>query len=372
MASSWYFEGFFDGDDTLLRTPVKRFPFTVGRSDDMDLTVPTENASRLHAEIVQEDGKLKLIDHGSTNGSFVNREQLLADTAMELQHGDILHFADFEVRLVEVVDKKVPTATSNLNDKTVVGIAALSENLPSGFREMQQMLDERLVTAAFQPIVDVQHNTIHAYEMLGRGAHPELPPSPGPLFGKAESFRMAIELSELFRTRGVSLAAGFGADMPYFLNIHPEEHKDNGRLLAQLQEVRDLYPNVSLVLELHEQVTSNIPELRKLKTALEALGIRFAYDDFGAGQTRLLELVEVPADYLKFDIALVRDIHKATPAHKDMVAVLVQQAQKAGTLALAEGIEVEQDVAVCRDLGFDLVQGYYFGKPLDGDIQKSL
>ncbi len=82
--------------------------------------------------------------------------------------------------------------------------------------------------------------------------------------------------------------------------------------------------------------------------------------------------MEVPADYLKFDIGLVRDIHKATLAHREMVSVLVQQAQKAGTLTLAEGIEVAADVAVCQELGFDLVQGYYYGKPLEGNIQLNL
>ncbi len=261
---------------------------------------------------------------------------------------------------------------TRLNQQTVVGIASLSENLPSGYREMRHMVEQQMVTAAFQPIVDVQNNTIHAYEILGRGAHTVLDASPGLLFSKAESFKMAVELSELFRTTGIALAAGFHSTAPYFLNIHPQEHDDNGRLLEQLQELRHQYPGVGMVLELHEQVASDIAGLRKLKVALESLGIRFAYDDFGAGQTRLLELVEVPADYLKFDIALVRDIHKATPAHKDMVQMLVNQAQKAGTLALAEGIEKAEDVEVCRKLGFDLVQGYYFGKPLIGEIQRNL
>lgn len=371
MASNWYFEGYFDGDEHLLRMPIRKFPFTIGRSEAMDLSLPTSNASRLHAEILLEQGELKLIDHNSTNGSFVNRQRLHPDTALTLEHGDILHFADFEVRVIEIQDIQ-SSDTTRSNQQTVVGIASLSENLPSGYREMRQMLDSKLVTAAFQPIVDVQSNTIHAYEILGRGAHASLDASPGLLFGKAESFKMAVELSELFRTKGIALAASFNSSAPYFLNIHPQEHNDNGRLLEQLQELRLQFPNVGMVLELHEQVASDIPGLRKLKVALESLGIRFAYDDFGAGQTRLLELVEVPADYLKFDIALVRDIHQATPAHKDMVQMLVKQAQKAGTLALAEGIEQAEDVEVCRDLGFDLVQGYYFGKPLIGEIQQNL
>lgn len=371
MATKWYLEGYFDSGDQVHRIQLNRFPFTIGRNDDLSFTVPSDNASRLHAEIIKERGSLQLVDHNSTNGTFVNRIQLHPNTSLALQHGDILHFADFEVRIVEQQDSK-PISLTDGSQQTVVGIETLPEVLPSGYHEMNEMISDQLVTAAFQPIVDVQNQTIHAYEMLGRGQHPELGSSPGVLFSKAESFYMAIELSELFRNIGLKLASGFNTDQPFFLNIHPEEHKDNNRLLAHLAALREKYPTVHMVLELHEQVTSDIPQLRKLKDALEKLDIRFAYDDFGAGQTRLLELVEVPADYLKFDIALVRDIHKATPAHKDMVRVLVEQAQKAGTLALAEGIELAADVEVCRDLGFDLVQGYYFGKPLEGDIQLSL
>jgi EAL domain-containing protein (putative c-di-GMP-specific phosphodiesterase class I) len=62
----------------------------------------------------------------------------------------------------------------------------------------------------------------------------------------------------------------------------------------------------------------------------------------------------------------------ATPAHIEMVQMLVKQAQKAGTFTLAEGIEVAEDVKVCRELGFDFVQGFYFGRPLDSNIQLSI
>ena len=82
--------------------------------------------------------------------------------------------------------------------------------------------------------------------------------------------------------------------------------------------------------ELYEQVTSDIKQMKTLKFALKTLDIRFARDDFGAGPTRLIELVEVPADYLNFDMGQVKNIHQATSAHKDMVSVLVDQAQKAG------------------------------------------
>ena len=362
MATKWYLEGYFESGDQTHRVQINHFPFLIGRNEDLGFTVPSDNASRIHAEIIQEQGKIKLIDQNSTNGTFVNRVQLYPNTSLILQHGDILHFADCEMRFVEVEDRN-PVSLSDGSQKTVVGIATLPEVLPSGYREMNQLMSDNLVTAAFQPIIDIHSHQVHAYEVLGRGSHPALEHSPGALFDKAESFSMAVELSELFRIKGLELASSFNAGVPFFLNIHPEEHKDHERLFGQLTRLRNRFPDLKMVLELHEQVTSDIEQLKNLKQALEGLNIRFAYDDFGAGQTRLIELVEVPADYLKFDMGLVKDIHQATAAHQDMVAVLVNQAQKAGSKTLAEGIEVVEELEVCRDLGFDLVQGYYFGKP---------
>ena len=53
----------------------------------------------------------------------------------------------------------------------------------------------------------------------------------------------------------------------------------------------------------------------------------------------------------------------ATPAHRQLVADLVKMVRQLGILALAEGIEVADEAATCVELGFDLAQGFYFGRP---------
>ena len=115
--------------------------------------------------------------------------------------------------------------------------------------------------------------------------------------------------------------------------------------------------------EVHEEAVTDITQMAELSDQLHGQGIKTAYDDFGAGQTRLMELTEVPADYVKFDIQLIRDIHKAPLPRQQMVAMLIKFAQQAGSMALAEGVETEEEAIKCRELGFDLYQGYYFGKP---------
>ena len=79
--------------------------------------------------------------------------------------------------------------------------------------------------------------------------------------------------------------------------------------------------------------------MRFLRNGLNELGVGLAYDDFGAGQARLVELTEVPPDYVKFDKELVQDVHKSSAKHLNIVRMLVSFASNEGIHAIAEGIE---------------------------------
>jgi EAL domain-containing protein (putative c-di-GMP-specific phosphodiesterase class I) len=107
-----------------------------------------------------------------------------------------------------------------------------------------------------------------------------------------------------------------------------------------------------------------IARMRELAARLKDIGVRFAYDDFGAGQARLNELGEVPAHFVKFDMGLVRGLHQASLGKQKLVGELVRLVRELGSVALAEGIEAEADAALCRQMGFDLIQGYLTGKPV--------
>jgi EAL domain-containing protein (putative c-di-GMP-specific phosphodiesterase class I) len=361
----WYLEGYFGGSMVLSRLPITHFPFQIGRSEGMGFAVPSGQVSRLHAEITLTPEGLKLEDFGSTNGTFVNRN--LISGVAPIQHGDVLHFGDVEVRLCR--DSGTNDVAITDTSMTAVGFAALPENLPTGLRELQEMLEKRMLTSAYQAILHTSNEEIFGYEMLGRGGHPGLVNAPGPLFQIAESVHgMALNLSKAFRDIGVELASGFESNGRYFINIHPFELDDIPKLISELEAVRKAHPHLQLVVEVHEQCVCNLEDMRKLREELEQLDIEIAYDDFGAGQARLLELVDAPAHYLKFDMALVRDIDKASDAKHEMIALLLSLAKKMGAKTLAEGVEREGEVQMCRALGFDFVQGFYYGMPTEGAL----
>ena len=73
--------------------------------------------------------------------------------------------------------------------------------------------------------------------------------------------------------------------------------------------------------------------------------------------------MEVPPDVLKFDIGLVRGISSKPQRVQTMVADLVRMAAGMGVRTLAEGIEAQEDSDFCEAAGFDLIQGYLYGRP---------
>lgn len=354
--TSWILEGYFEHSRSLQRIKLDPLPFAVGRTNEGQLILDSSGISRHHARFFQVDGRLFLEDSGSTNGTYLNRERVNAPTLV--QDGDIVHFAEVECRVM--VSRPEKTAAQSARTRAIKPL--LSSALAQGTREFQTLLERRQVTAHFQPIV-FPDGKIFAYEILGRGTHPDLPESPTPLFHIAESLDREVPFSELLREVGMDLASSVGPDVPYFFNIHPGEMRDMPRLLGNLEAFRRRHPDLQAVLEVHESAVADLAQMREIRELLDTLDIGLAYDDFGAGQARMLEVAEVPPEFVKFDMALIRDIDRAGEAHRSMVNMLVNFSRELDARTCAEGVEREGEAAACRELGFDLLQGHHFGRP---------
>ena len=357
MLKKWFLEGYFGGRESLQRIPLRKFPAQLGRNSELAVAIIKPEISRVHAEFVEEKGELVLRDLKSTNGSYVNHEKVIDKTI--LRHGDVLHFSKYELRIIEEgYDTVIP-----VSKMTQLSTAPLSNKLPVGLHELQVLLDSRAIQAEFQPIVDIKGN-LFAYEVLGRGSRYGLPRSPMELFLIAESMPgKAAELSLLMRDCGVEQGNAQSNNYPLFINTHPAEIDNINYLLKRVYQLRKHYEHLPMVLEIHEDAVTDVVKLKQFANELKTMDIDLAYDDFGAGQARLMEMVEVPVKYVKFDIALIRDLHKASQAKQKMVFTLAEMTKSMGIHVLAEGVESSEELAVCEQMNFDLIQGYYFGKP---------
>jgi EAL domain-containing protein (putative c-di-GMP-specific phosphodiesterase class I) len=186
---------------------------------------------------------------------------------------------------------------------------------------------------------------------------------PHSMFAAARVLNLEGELSRIFREEGARTGAILPEDRVLFVNTHPAEIDDLELLIFSLTELRQLEPKRPFVLEIHEAAVTCGDQMRTLRTALAELKIGLAYDDFGAGQARLVELVDVPPDYLKFDMRLVQNLNTASMERRRMLESLVKMVHELGITPLAEGIETAADDSICREMGFGCAQGFFYGYP---------
>ncbi|MDR6759239.1 EAL domain-containing protein (putative c-di-GMP-specific phosphodiesterase class I) [Mycoplana sp. BE70] len=217
-------------------------------------------------------------------------------------------------------------------------------------------------TIAFQPIVDLAAGTRpYAYEALVRG-----------LNGEAASTILAeVRASDIqafdaeCRKRAVQLAQRLNLSACLSVNISSETvgHACHG-LLSTLDDARcSGFAEEKLVFEISERkAIDNICGAKEQIIACKRRGARIAYDDFGVGYSCIAALLEFMPDILKVDMSLIRGI-ESDNRRRSIMSAIHDVCSRLHTVVIAEGIETRQEMDALRDLGINLMQGYYFARP---------
>ena len=342
--------------------PIDQVPFSIGRNEDCNLTLRSKGVSRYHAQLNVSGNMLWIRDSGSTNGTLLNGKPITESEA--LNNGDILQIGQVGFSVISTDDCQLPDHDDN---KTVS--LNTSDLLPGKLdlyaAQFKKMIHDRAVEPHFQPILTLSDRCIKGYEILGRLRNGvNLPPKPVDLFKIAVSLDMESELSSLFREEGVNQGQQLPDSAALFVNTHPIEMIKIGNLKQSLRKLRDIAESTNIVLEINEKAITDLERMSSLSSVLKNLDIGLAYDDFGVGQTRLVELAKFPPDYLKFDISLIRRIHLAPKRLHQLIVTFLNMSQDLGATTIAEGIECKEEGETCRQLGFDYAQGYFYGTPI--------
>ena len=109
----------------------------------------------------------------------------------------------------------------------------------------------------------------------------------------------------------------------------------------------------------------------RVLTALRSLGTEIAIDDFGTGYASLSYLRRIPASVVKVDRSFIAEID-TDERTRSIVESIVGMARALGLTLVAEGIETAAQLAVVRELDFDIGQGYYFARPAPAGVISDL
>lgn len=232
-------------------------------------------------------------------------------------------------------------------------------------RALDDILERRLLTPLFQPIVALKNNSIYGYEALIRG------PSDSPLHAPLNLFDAATRTGQLAELellcRQVSLAAYHRLGLPgkLFLNISPayliQPRFRGGQTLEHMHALGISADRVVIELTEHSP-THDYKLLRDAAAHYKSMGFEIAIDDLGAGYAGLRLWSELRPDYVKIDMHFVQGIHEDR-CKRQFVHSIQEIALSLNCKVVAEGIETQDEYQAIYDLGLAFGQGYYFARP---------
>ncbi|TVM32326.1 EAL domain-containing protein [Oceanidesulfovibrio marinus] len=230
---------------------------------------------------------------------------------------------------------------------------------------LTDMLAQKRLTSWFQPIAD-KEGVIHGHECLMRGIGLD-----GAIISPIEIYNVARQSDLLFfldcacRINAVRCAAEHGVASRLFINFVPASiYRPEACLQSTFQAISDvgLQPE-NIVFEVVESETVRDTEhLLRVLSFYRDHGFKVALDDLGAGYSSLNLLSRLQPDYIKLDMALVRDVD-VDPYKANITENLLNMAQKLGVRSVAEGVETQGELHWLLEHGADLLQGFLLGHP---------
>jgi diguanylate cyclase (GGDEF)-like protein len=232
-------------------------------------------------------------------------------------------------------------------------------------KTLQDILNQRTLSALFQPIMDFSSGTFIGFEGLIRGPADSPMHSPANLFGAARQQGLSVEIEML--SRQIVLETFADQDLPgkLFLNVSPETltHPSfkNGQTLVYLENL-GVDPK-RVVIEITEnQPTFDFEAMRNALLHYRGMGFQIAMDDLGAGFSSLRLWSELRPEYVKIDMHFVQGVN-SDPLKQQFLKSIQQIAKSSGTHVIAEGIETDAEFRVIRDIGIACGQGYFIARP---------
>ncbi len=244
---------------------------------------------------------------------------------------------------------------------------------PEKKEAVRRLIEEQRLTTLFQPIWDLEHETLLGMEALTRPDPAYGLSGPAEAFDVAEQIGRVRELDVLCVKSALSRAPSLDPGVLLFLNLSPltlDLDADAEAWLAPLVERAGLAPQ-SVVIEVTERFGGRTRAVVKRLRRLREQGFKTALDDVGTGNSGLEMLRQIDAEFVKLDRSIVVAA-VAEPGARAVLMAMATFASQTGAFVIAEGIEDEDMLEYLRaldesDLASGAIvrggQGYGLGRP---------
>lgn len=279
---------------------------------------------------------------------------------------EIINRANIAMRRSKARGKNVLTIYTKAMANPTYDIIQFESNFKTAIRQDQFQL-------VYQPQYSIQNGiSLTGFEVLVRWHHPEKGMiSPAEFIPQAEETGLIVELDRLVLRKACLMWGNclkkFGNCKGRHLSVNfsAKHITEPAMLKVTAETIREFdIPAETIQIELTESAFIGNPELAALKLqALNDLGVHCAIDDFGTGYSSLAYLSNFPSQSLKIDMSFVQGI-EADPSKSKLVESIIKLTHGLNMIAIAEGVETEEQLQILIKLGCDVVQGYYLGKPL--------
>lgn len=230
---------------------------------------------------------------------------------------------------------------------------------------LQEIIQQRKLSALFQPILNLKSGEIYGYEGLIRGPSDSTLHSPLNLFSAAAQKNLTLEVEML--SRQIVLETFVRLNLPgnLFLNVSPETllHPSfkNGCTLDFIKKLG--IPPKRVVIEITEnQPTYDFSGMRSALLHYRTMGFQIAIDDLGEGFSSLRLWSELRPEFIKIDMHFVQGVD-TDPVKMQFLKSIQLIAESCGTHVIAEGIETDTELSTISKLGIMLGQGYFISRP---------
>ena len=314
-----------------------------------------------------------LMDFFRSSLTLGNEKIELNTVICGILNAEKLKDSDTLLSYTEYLTSLAPPATETL-------LIQSDENTRKGFRNNKEIehflrtaIDEDLFEIYYQPVYSIEKGDYIALEALSRLRHPSLGAIPPDVFISIAERNGQIAQIGLLQFRRI---CRFAAEHQELLsrihhinfNLSPAELLREGysrKILDIIQEFS--LPFSFFQFEITETVATEYSDrLYELVEDFTKCGILLSLDDFGSGYANLNTVLRLPFSSIKLDRSLLDDIMKDEKAllfYKNIVTAL----QSMGYCVIAEGVECQNQMDLLRNFGVDMIQGYYFSKPVRAD-----